>query len=258
MKNIFQILVFFLVPAAVWAQVDYSNNWEDFYSYNNVKDFIKTEDQLHAIVDNAVFTFNSTTGEMSKISSVNGLSGESTSSIFYSTTYKKLIIGYETGLIEIIDNKNTITILKDIVNFNFSGNKQINNITEYNGKLYLSTSFAIVVYDLEKLEFGDTFFIGHNSSSLRINETTIVNNSIFAATEEGIFSADITNNLLIDFNNWTQQFAGRNFSHIVQFNNQIFVTEGSKLFQLNGTNLIEIRDFFQPILGIKTNNSRFQ
>ena len=132
MKDKFQILLFYLVTTVVWSQINYSNNWEDFYSYNNVKDFIKTEDQLHAIVDNAVFTFNSTTGEMSKVSSVNGLSGESTSSIFYSSTYKKLIVGYETGLIEIIDNNNTITILKDIVNFNYSGNKQINNIPRFN------------------------------------------------------------------------------------------------------------------------------
>ena len=250
MKNIFQILVFFLVPAAVWAQVDYSNNWEDFYSYNNVKDFIKTEDQLHAIVDNAVFTFNSTTGEMSKISSVNGLSGESTSSIFYSTTYKKLIIGYETGLIEIIDNKNSITILKDIVNFNYSGNKQINNITEYNGKLYLSTSFAIVVYDLDNLQFGDTFFIGNQSSETRINEIKIVDNTIYAAAENGIYTADINNPNLIDFNNWTHHFL-ENFSSIEAFNNQIYVSNGRKLYKFIDNTLQLQKNYPQTINSIK-------
>ena len=89
---------------------------------------LKTENEIHAIVDNAIFTYNELNGEITKTSSVNGLSGELTSSLFYSTTYEKLIIGYETGLIEIIDNNNNITILKDIVNFNFSGDKSINNI----------------------------------------------------------------------------------------------------------------------------------
>jgi len=137
MKKISQILTFLFLSTGLWSQTDYSKNWEDFYSYNNVKDFIKTENEIHAIVDNAIFTFNELNGEITKTSSVNGLSGELTSSLYYSKTYEKLIIGYETGLIEIIDNDNNITILKDIVNFNFSGNKSINNIIGYNNKLYI-------------------------------------------------------------------------------------------------------------------------
>ncbi|MEX1382800.1 MAG: hypothetical protein AB1Z17_05330, partial [Lutibacter sp.] len=250
MKDKFQILLFYLITTAVWSQIDYSNNWEDFYSYNNVKDFIKTEDQLHAIVDNAVFTFNSATGEMSKISSVNGLSGASTSSIFYSTAYKKLIIGYETGLIEIIDTKNKITILKDIVNFNYSGNKQINNITEFNGKLYLSTSFAIVVYDLDKLQFGDTFFIGNQSSEIRINEIKIVDNTIYAATENGIYTASVNNPNLIDFNNWTHHFS-ENFSSIEAFNNQVYVANGRKLYKFIDNNLQLQKNYPQTINALK-------
>ena len=254
MKNIL-ILLLFLFSTSVFSQVDYSDSWEDFYSYNNVKDFIKVDNQIFALVDNAVFTFNETTSETKKFSSIQGLSGEITSAIYYDTTSKRLVIGYENGLIEVIDEDNSITISSDLANFNQSGEKRVNHISGFGNNLYVSTPFAIVEYDIEKLEFGDTFFIGNNSSSLRINETTILNNRIYAVTELGIFSADVTSTLLIDFNNWTQQFAGRNFTHIVQFNNQIFVTEGSKLFKLNGTSLIEIRDFFQPILGVQSSNT---
>ncbi|WP_445749055.1 type IX secretion system anionic LPS delivery protein PorZ [Polaribacter sp.] len=254
MKNILYLLLF-LFSTSVFSQVDYSDSWEDFYSYNNVKDFVKVDNQIFALVDNAVFTFDETTSETKKISSIQGLSGEITSAIYYHESTKRLVIGYENGLIEVIDEDNSITISSDLANFNQSGEKRVNHISGFGNTLYLSTPFAIVEYDIEKLEFGDTFFIGNNSSSLRINETTILNNTIFAVTAEGIFSADITNNLLIDFNNWTQQFAGRNFSHIVQFNNQLFVTENSKLFQVNGSSLIEIKDYFQPILGVKSSNT---
>lgn len=250
MKKKFQILVFFLVTTVVWSQVDYSSNWEDFYSYNNVKDFIKTEDQIHAIVDNAIFKLNITTGEITKISSVNGLSGENTSSLYYSKTYNKLIIGYETGLIEMIDKNNNITILKDIVNFNYSGNKQINNITEFNGKLYLSTSFAIIVYDLDKLQFGDTFFIGDQSSELIINQIKIVDNTIYAATENGIYIADSNNPNLIDFNNWTHYFSG-NFSAIEVFNNQVYVANSKSLYKIIDTNLQLQKNYPQTITALK-------
>ena len=41
--------------------------------------------------------------------------------------------------------------LSDIVNFNQSGEKSINHISEHNNMLYISTPFAIVVYNIKKL-----------------------------------------------------------------------------------------------------------
>ena len=47
--------------------------------------------------------------EIEKFSSVQGLSGETTSSIYYSVDYDRLVIGYENGLIEIIDGNGSIS-----------------------------------------------------------------------------------------------------------------------------------------------------
>lgn len=247
------IFLFLLcVSPVIFSQVDYSNSWEDFYSYNNVKDFVKVDEVIYALADNAVFTFNENTSEIEKFSSIQGLSGETTSSIHYSSAFDRLIIGYENGLVEVIDENRVITISSDIVNFNQSGNKRINHISEFGNTLYLSTPFAIVEYNIEKLEFGDTFFIGNSSTSLNINQTLIADNTIYAVTEDGVFTADVTSNLLIDFNNWQQSFAGRNFSNISIFNNQIYVSEGNRLYQLNNTVLTQVRDFFETIIGIKS------
>ncbi|QNM87124.1 hypothetical protein H9W90_13215 [Polaribacter pectinis] len=254
MKKLFSSFIFLFV-LTISAQTDYSDSWEDFYSYNNVKDFVKVENIIYALADNAVFTYNINTEEIEKLSSVQGLSGEVTTSIHYNTTFKRLVIGYENGLVEVVDNDGTITISSDILNFNESGEKSINHISEFNNKLYLATPFAIVVYDIEKLEFGDTYFIGNNSSSIKINQTIVDNSRIYAATENGIFKADITSNLLIDFNNWQQQFSGRNFSQITLFNNQLYTVEGTKLFSFIGGNLTEVRDFSQNIISIKSSNS---
>ena len=237
---------------SVFSQVDYSNSWEDFFSYNNVKDFVKVNDVVYALADNAIFTYNETTGETRKFSSVQGLSGETTSAIHYNETFKRLVIGYENGLIEVIDENEVITISSDIVNFNQSGSKRINHISEFGNTLYISTPFAIVEYDIENLEFGDTFFIGNGSSSLQINKTIIVNNTIYAATVDGLFSADVTNSLLIDFNNWTQEFAGRNFNHITDFNNQIYISENTVLHRYNNGQLTQVQNFFETIKNLQS------
>ncbi len=150
------ILFFFVITN---AQINYSNSWEDFYSYNNVKDFVKVDAIIYALVDNAIFTFDETTLEIKKLSSIQGLSGETTSLIHYNATFKRLIIGYQNGLIEVIDENESVTISSDIINFNQTGEKSINHISESGNTLYLSTPFAIVEYDIEKLEFGDTFLL---------------------------------------------------------------------------------------------------
>ena len=250
MKKIFQTIVVILICNSVWGQINYSNSWEDFYSYNNVKDFLKTNEKIYAIVDNALFTYNLLNGEIKKISSVDGLSGESTSSLYYSSSYKKLIIGYETGLIEIIDENDKITIVKDIVNFNYSGNKRINNFTEFGNKLLISTSFAIVEYNIEKLQFGDTFFIGNQSSEIKINEIKVKDNVIYAATENGIFTADALSPNLIDFNSWTQHSFG-DFTSIEVFSNKVYVSKGVSLYEFSNSQLQLIKNF-QTIKSIKS------
>ena len=188
----FKRLLFFFIfsTSFVSAQIDYSDSWEDFFSYNNVKDFVKVDNMLYALSDNAIFTYDDTTQEIEKLSSVQGLSGETTSAIHYSIETNRLVIGYENGLIEVVDSDGSITISADIVSFNQTGEKSINDIFEYQGKLYLSTSFAIVEYDITELEFGDTFFIGNNSTDVNIHQITVFNDRIFAATEDGIFYAD--------------------------------------------------------------------
>jgi len=254
MKKLF-FLFLFLIYFPVFSQTDYSDSWEDFYSYNNVKDFVKVDNVLYALTDNAIFTFDESTSEIKKFSSIQGLSGETTSSIHYNTAFKRVVIGYQNGLIEVIDENGAITISSDIINFTQSGVKSINHISEFGDILYLSTPFAIVEYNIENLEFGDTFFIGNSSTSLEINKTLISDGKIYAVTEDGIFTADVTSTLLIDFNSWQQQFSGRNFSEITFFNNQIYVAEGSKLFQLNASSLTEVRDFNETILGLKSSST---
>jgi hypothetical protein len=69
MKKIIFLFIF-CINSTLFSQVDYSDSWEDFYSYNNVKDFIKVDNIIYALVDNAVFTFDENTLELEKFSSI--------------------------------------------------------------------------------------------------------------------------------------------------------------------------------------------
>ena len=247
-----------LISLRITAQTDYSKDWEDFYSYNNVKDFIKVGSNIYALADNAVFVYDVVSGNIEKLSSVHGLSGEETSSIYYSASQEKLVIGYKTGLLEIIDKTGKITIVNDIERLSISGEKDIRHISEHNDKLYLSTPFAIIVYDIEKLQFGDTYFIGNNSTKVSVNQTIVFNEKIYAATETGIFTADVDNLNLIDFNNWQHpqgEFYG-NFKSIEVFNNEVFTCKDNVFYKINNTySLEQVATFSEAMLKIKASQT---
>ncbi|MFD1315024.1 type IX secretion system anionic LPS delivery protein PorZ [Namhaeicola litoreus] len=246
----------FLFSALVFSQEDFSNLWEDHYSYNNVKDLVIREDQIFAAADNAAFIYNEDSGSTKKFSSVFGLSGKTTTSIIFSEIADSFVLGYETGLIEIVDNNGNIRLANDIERLDISGQKQINHIAEFENLLYLSTPFGIVEYNMKNLRFGDTFYIGAGSVPVFVNETTVFNKTIFAATTDGIFSANVENPNLIDFNNWKQptgELLG-NFSSITVFNNRPFTAKGNILYEMLDNVLIPRQTFDENILALRASD----
>ena len=251
----FAALLLFIISFTSFSQTDFSASWEDFYSYNNVKNFTKAGDKIYAIVDNAVFIYDVVTKETEKLSSIQGLSGETTSSIYFDETFQRLVIGYETGLIEVVDNDGAIKISNDIERLSIAGEKSINHIASFGNKLYLATPFAIVVYDIEKLQFGDTYFIGNGSTEVFINQIEVFEEKIYAATQLGIFVADANSANLIDFNNWQQpqgDFIG-NFSAIESFNDNLYTAKDSNFYKINlpGSLQLTSASIFGEIIDIK-------
>ena len=119
----------------LYSQTDFSSSWEDFFSYNNVKDLVIRDERIYAIADNAAFIYDSENGSLQKISSVHGLSGKETSSLYYSSSTGRFVIGYRTGLLEIIDENGRITAANDMERLDITGEKQVNHITASENRL---------------------------------------------------------------------------------------------------------------------------
>lgn len=252
-KIIFLHILIYIFSSDCFSQTDFSDSWEDFYSYNNVKDFTVVNKRIYAAADNAVFINDEINKTTQKFSSVHGLSGKQTTSIYYSAKTKSFVVGYETGLIEIIDDKGNIEIANDIERLEISGQKQINHISEDKEFIYLSTPFGIVQYNLEKKRFGDTYYIGQGSTAVFVNQTAIFRNQIFAATKKGIYSAETDNPELVDFNNWTQpsgNFVG-DFKAITVFTDKLFASRENILSEISGNSLVLINSFESTIIDLK-------
>ena len=209
MKNRF---LYLLLLVATIAHCQDSKLWKGYFSYNSIKDMTQSDSHVYCAAENAYFKRDLKTNEISKTSTVEGLSGQNITQIYHSETYKKTLIGHTDGLIIVVnDLDGAILNVIDILNKpSVPPNKKgINHFMEYNGKVYISTDFGISLYDLKLSEFGDTYFIGSGGSNIEILQTTVYKGFIYAvANGFGLLKADVSSANLIDFNQWINLSAG--------------------------------------------------
>ncbi|WP_409417628.1 two-component regulator propeller domain-containing protein [Flavobacterium sp. PS2] len=184
--------------------------WQGYFSYNQIKDVSDSPTAIYAATENALFSKNTATNIVKTINTVDGLSGQSISSLYHSESFRKTLIGYENGLMTIINEVDgSIVKVVDIINKQLPANlKKINHFMEYNGMVYVSCDFGIVQFNLKTLQFGDTYFIGDSGAQINVRQTTIYNGFIYAATNSGIRKANITNPNLVDYIQWSLVTAG--------------------------------------------------
>jgi len=219
---------------------DFSSLWTAHYSYFEIVDVVSNDNKIYAAAENVVFEYDVTTTDIKTITTVEGLSGQNISTIYYSDINQILIIGYETGLIEIYSETDgsVLSVVDILEKQNITpDNKRINDFYEFDGLVYISTDFGVSTYDLDRLEFGDSFFLGNGGTQISVRQVSVLNNQIYAAclNNNGIKRADVDNPNLVDFSQWETVITG-NFFTMNTLNDKIYsVRSDNQLFELDGT-----------------------
>ena len=220
-------VLYFLLLLFVQMGFAQSNlSWQGYFSYNEIKDVSESATAVFAASENALFSKNTTTNLIKTTNTIDGLSGQTISSVYHSATFNKTIVGYENGLIIVINEADgSILNVVDIVNKQLPANvKNINHFMEFEGVTYVSCDFGIVQFNLTTMQFGDTYFIGDNGVEIIVNQTALFNGFIYAATNNGIKRAAIFNENLIDFKQWATITTG-NWSGITTFDTDLYAVD---------------------------------
>lgn len=199
-----RLLCFVLLIASQMGFAQSNLLWQGYFSYNEIKDLSESPTTIFAASENALFSKNTMTGQIKTTNTIDGLSGETITSLYYSKTLNKTLVGYENGLlISINETDGSMLNIVDIINKQIPSNiKKINHFMEYEGIVYVSCDFGIVQFNLATMLFGDTYFIGNNGAEISVSQTAVFNGYIYAATIDGVRRADITSENLIDYNQW--------------------------------------------------------
>ena len=244
---------------STWAQ-NYDTSWIGHFSYLDIKEVVYGDTKFYAASENAIFSFNPLNSEQRTITTINGLSGELITTIHYSNQYELLLIGYENGLIEIYkESDQELLKVVDVINKVTipSSQKKINQFNEVGEVVYIATDYGISVYNLNDLEFGDTYYIGANGSQIGVNQTAVFNNEIYAAcsSNTGIKKASLSNPNLIDYQFWSTLTNG-NFSKVAVFGTQLYtVNTSNRIFEIVGANLNSLFVYSQPVAELKASDN---
>ncbi len=215
----------------LFLQISFAQNnmvWQGYFSYNDIRDVSQSSTTLFAASENALFSKNTSTGQLKTTNTIDGLSGQTITSLYYSSSTNKTLVGYENGLMVVINEADgSMLNIVDIISKQLPANlKKINHFMEYNGIVYVSCDFGIVQFNLATMLFGDTYFIGNNGAEISVTQTTVFNGFIYAATIDGIRKADSTNKNLVDFNQWSLIASG-SWSSVEAFDTQLIAINAS-------------------------------
>ncbi|MBN1820045.1 MAG: T9SS type A sorting domain-containing protein [Prolixibacteraceae bacterium] len=235
-KHIFTFLLFLSIISVSSAQK--IGEWKEFLSFSYALDVADGGEKIYCAAQGGLFYYNIIDNSIQKINRLTGLNDFNITSIEYSPENQLLMVAYKNSNIDLIYDNNIIN-LSDIKRKSIMGDKSINNIFFRGSEAYISCGFGIVVINLEKQEVKDTYLIGNEGSQIAVYDVDISGNTIYAATEEGIYFADINSPNLLDYRNWSRISSiphfNEKYTEIESFNgNIIAVWNGSEMYLKNG------------------------
>jgi hypothetical protein len=239
--NKISLTLILFVALNSFAQEVQIGQWRSYLPYNNAISLAKVDDRIYVATENNIFYLDVEEQILGRLNTTNGLSDVGISAMAKNPQTNTIVVAYNSTKIDIIDG-NSIYSISDVERENIVGGKSINNITFNNEKAYLSCSFGIIELNTERKEIANTFYL-NSDGNLNVNDVSFSNDSIFAATNEGLFTAKLNANLL-DYQSWQQKF---NFPAITQleyaYNKVYFVTDSlNKIYSYTTQGMSVVRE----------------
>lgn len=236
-KKTFLFVILLVISSTLQAQVA-MGKWRTHFAYNNTDQIAQSENKVFAVSDGSLFSIDKRDGSMEFYSKVTGLNGTVISKIDYNEAHKVLLIIYKDGNIDFL-SPNGVKNLPDFYNKQMSADKTVHHIHFHENKAFLSCNFGIITLNMQKVEIQDTYYIGDNASEVKVLNTTIHNENIYAVSETDVYTASVSNPYLISYESWSKMsdLPGiDNFQKLVSFGDNLVLLRSGKLYKKDSSN----------------------
>lgn len=235
MSRLFLICLL-LLPAAAFSQIPLGiGEWRIHVPYQNVTNLTDAGDRIYLSANVFFYSYDKEDGSLIKYDKVTGLSDVGVSLVSYNPFNQTLLVVYENTNLDLIKN-GVITNLSDIHRKQIVGEKKIYSV-HFNGDLaYLASSLGIIVMDMDKVEIKDTWRIGNNGAAKKVFSFTEDAAKFYAATEEGLKSANKNSLNLANYAEWSFEtgLPAKSANQVALFEGQIFACVNDTLYKNDG------------------------
>lgn len=196
-RRILICCLFILGSVSLSAQTDSLGEWQTLQSYRYGTYVTESPNSIIYTTGRALFFLDKEDLSITRLAREDGLDQARIRRVRYHHPTETLIIVYENSVIDLLRDGQFST-LRQIDNFSFSGDKQINEIFFGEDNLvYLAAGYGVSALSLDDETFPFTTFTG-----VAVNATAVFADQLYAATDEGIYRAPLNGVNLNDFGNW--------------------------------------------------------
>ena len=236
--NIRSILTICLLFALLPAKAQRVGEWRSFLATYNTTAVTEANNLVFGLADGTLYSYGKEDNRIIVYTRQTGLSDFGIKLIGYNPAVKTLLIAYTNGNIDLMSEEGiyNLPFLKNAGNI---PDKEPLGIDFHNERAYLSTQFGVVVIQMDQKEIAETYRFNLPTWSVCIRGETI-----YAATSEGLRSANVHDNLL-DNQNWSfvslnsSDFEAKNIRQLALFQEMLcFRAEGSGVFYVDSNGAI--------------------
>ncbi len=222
------LLLIFSSPEFSYSQEQIQlDNWQTYSSLlNSVDADIDANGNIWVATNGGAYMYNFTNSVFTEYRNINALLSLDISSTAANRNNNEIYLGTFDGIIEINTGNDKWIHITDILKTNYP-DRRINNII-FNGNIaYISGGFGLTTFDMNEHVFLQTpGRLGTFQPLTTVNQTIIVNNKLWAATDEGVAMVDLSTSIInpVNWKNYTIKngLPEKKIKGIASFNNEIY------------------------------------
>ncbi|MEN9697501.1 MAG: hypothetical protein RLZ56_922 [Bacteroidota bacterium] len=208
--------------------------WRSHYNNYSIQSVVEG-DAIYAAAPNQIIQINANK-TLNWIDKSTGLHDVGIQQLAWDPSQQQLITIYHNSNIDILKGDQVFNI-NAIERTNLYSNKNIYAIKLLDKWGILATQFGIVVLDLVKHEIKNTWFPSANQQPVITYDIAIFKDSIYAATENGVWKSTFSNNANIPIQ-WEHltQYDQVKLQHLISSNNNLFGYSSNSIYQFPSNN----------------------
>ncbi len=201
-RIILPFLFSYCIATGLFAQDEFKmGNWRAHFPYHQLNHIVYDPPVIWGASFSGLFSYQLEDYAIERYNSLNGLSDVGITALRLHRGTKSLIVGYETGNIDVIKN-GQVTNVPDIKRADILGSKTIKNIKIIGDTVFVITPFGISLLSLTNNAILSTYRFGTSQTAIEVNDMAILGDSLFVATSRGVYCAPRQGQNLLDFGNW--------------------------------------------------------